>query len=277
MKNLVTYKWLKEHIDDENLVIVDCRFDLQNELYGKDSYEKGHIQGAFYMDMNNDLAGEKKEHGGRHPLPDILVFKEKIENIGIGNDTIVVAYDDGEIAGASRFWWMLKYLGHEKVYILNGGISEWIKENYPITTDVPSKIKKEFIINLNEEIMADMLEVKYKKDKECIAIVDSRSFDRYKGEVEPIDKVAGHIPRAKNYFWMETLEDGEFKNTDKLDIHFKELKEYDEIIVHCGSGITGAVNFLALDEIGIKSKLYVGSWSDWISYKDNEIATGEEQ
>jgi thiosulfate/3-mercaptopyruvate sulfurtransferase len=275
LKNLVSTHWLKSNIDNENLVIVDCRFDLQTPSYGRDSYNKGHIKGAFYMDMNEDLAGEVKDHGGRHPLPDLNEFKEKIENMGIGNDTIVVAYDDGEIAGASRFWWILKYLGHEKVYILNGGIKKWIERNYPLTKDIPNKNKKEFKINLNEEIIAYMLEVKERKDEESVAILDSRSNERYKGEVEPIDKVAGHIPGAKNYFWMEVLENDELKENEKLKNHFKDLEKYKEVIVHCGSGITGCVNFLALDEIGIKSKLYLGSWSDWISYDENEIAIGE--
>ncbi len=275
MKNLVTTTWLKENIQDENVVLVDCRFDLQATNYGKESYTKGHIVGAYYMDMNEDLAGKEETHGGRHPLPKLEIFKEKLENIGIENNTIVVAYDDGELAGAARFWWMLKYLGHEKVYILSGGIRKWIKENYPITKEIPNKNKKEYTIYLKEDIIADMIQVKAKKEKENVVIVDSRSADRYRGEAEPIDKKAGHIPNAKNYFWMETLENEELKNKEKLKSHFENLEKYDEIIVHCGSGITGAVNFLALEEIGIKSKLYVGSWSDWISYKENEIAVGE--
>ncbi|SHH47071.1 sulfurtransferase [Tepidibacter thalassicus] len=276
MKNLVSVEWLKNNIDKENLVVVDCRFDLQTPSYGKDSYQKGHIKGAFYMDMNKDLAGEVEEHGGRHPLPDLNIFKEKIENIGIGNNTIVVAYDDGEIAGASRFWWILKYLGHEKVYILSGGIKKWVEKKYPLTQDIPSKNKKEFNINLNEQIIVDMFEVREKKDKENVIIVDSRSKERYRGEFEPIDKVAGHIPGAKNYFWKDVLENNELKEYNKLKDHFKDLEKYEEVIVHCGSGITGCVNFVALDEIGINSKLYVGSWSDWISYSENEIAKGDE-
>ncbi len=274
MKNLVSAKWLKENNNDD-MVVVDCRFDLQTPSYGKDSYLKNHIPDAIYMDMNKDLAGDVKEHGGRHPLPDLNEFRSKLESCGIGRDITVVAYDDGEVAGSSRFWWMLKYIGHDKVYILDGGIKDWIKSGYSLSSDIPKKEKKHLDMNINESIIATVGEVKGHISKEESLIIDSRSFERYKGEVEPIDKTAGHIPSAKNYFWMDVLENDKMKDNEKLKTHFNELSSYKNIIVHCGSGITGCVNYVALDEIGIRSKLYLGSWSDWISYDDNEVKTGE--
>ncbi|MEJ8555434.1 sulfurtransferase [Tepidibacter sp. Z1-5] len=274
MKNLVSAKWLKEN-NNGDMVVVDCRFDLQTPSYGKDSYLKEHIPNAVYMDMDKDLAGDVKEHGGRHPLPNLNEFKSKLESCGIGNSTIVVVYDDGEVAGASRFWWMLKYIGHDKVYILDGGIKDWIKSGYALTSDIPKKENKYLDININQSMIATVDEVRKNIDKNKSIIIDSRSFERYKGEVEPIDKKAGHIPSAQNYFWMDVLENDKVKNSKKLKDHFKKVSKYENIIVHCGSGITGCVNFVALDEIGIKSKLYLGSWSDWISYDDNEIKTGE--
>jgi thiosulfate/3-mercaptopyruvate sulfurtransferase len=227
------------------------------------------------MDMDKDLAGEVKEHGGRHPLPDLNIFKSKLESCGIGNDTTVIAYDDGEIAGAARFWWMLKYIGHTKVHILDGGIKSWIKSGYFLTSDIPKKNKKCLDININESIIATVDEVRRNIDQDKSIIIDSRSLERYKGEVEPIDKKAGHIPSAQNYFWLDVLEDDKMKDIKKLKDHFNEVLKYKNVIVHCGSGITGCVNYVALDEIGVKSKLYLGSWSDWISYDENELKTGE--
>ncbi|WP_187296245.1 sulfurtransferase [Tepidibacter mesophilus] len=274
MKNLVSVKWLKEN-NNEDLVVVDCRFDLQIPSYGKDSYLKGHIPNAIYMDMNKDLAGNVKAHGGRHPLPDLNEFKSKLEGCGIGNSTTVVAYDDGEVAGASRFWWMLKYIGHDKVHILDGGINAWIEADYALSSDIPNKRKEHLDININQSIIATVDEVRKNIDEDTSIIIDSRSFERYKGEVEPIDKKAGHIPSAQNYFWMHVLENNRVKDNKKLKDHFNEVLKYKNVIVHCGSGITGCVNYVALDEIGIKSKLYLGSWSDWISYDENEVRTGE--
>ncbi|WFD12123.1 sulfurtransferase [Tepidibacter hydrothermalis] len=274
MKNLVGAKWLKEN-NNEDTVIVDCRFDLQIPSYGKDSYLKNHIPDAVYIDVDKDLAGDVKEHGGRHPLPDLNEFKSKLESCGIGNDTIVVAYDDGEVAGASRFWWMLKYIGHEKVYILDGGIKAWKESGYYLSSDIPKKENKCLDIKINKSIIATVDEVKENIYKDTSVIIDSRSFERYKGEIEPIDKKAGHIPSSQNYFWMDVLENDKMKDNKKLKDHFNEILKYKKIIVHCGSGITGCVNYVALDEIGVKSKLYLGSWSDWISYDDNEIKTGE--
>lgn len=274
MKNLVSVKWLKEN-NNEDIVVVDCRFDLQTPSYGKDSYLKNHIPNAVYIDVDKDLAGNVKEHGGRHPLPDLNEFKSKLESCGIGNNTRVVAYDDGEVAGASRFWWMLKYIGHDKVYILDGGIKVWIESGYYLSSDVPKKEKKCLDINIDESILVTVDEVKKSISEEGSVIIDSRSFERYKGEVEPIDKKAGHIPNAKNYFWMNVLENNKVKDNKTLETYFDELLKYKKVIVHCGSGITGCVNYLALDEIGVKPKLYLGSWSDWISYDDNEVKTGK--
>lgn len=277
MSNFVTAKWLHEHIDDEDIVIVDCRADLFDREYGKSLYEDGHIKNAFFLDVKNDLAGEAKEHGGRSPLPELDIFKNKLESIGISNNKTVVAYDEGKLAGAERFWWMLRYLGHDMVHVLNGGIIAWLEEGYPLTKELPVAKKGTLSINFNEEIITDVFEVKSKMEKEDFVIVDSRATERYRGEVEPIDKKAGHIPGARNYHWKDVLNDkSEFKSKELLSEHFKELNKYKEIVLQCGSGIDACGNFIALDELGFKPKLYVGSWSDWISYEDNPVAKGSE-
>jgi thiosulfate/3-mercaptopyruvate sulfurtransferase len=277
MSNFVTAAWLHQHIDNEDLIIVDCRADLFDREYGKTVYIEGHIKNAHFLDVKKDLSGEPKEHGGRSPLPELEVLKHKLESIGISNDKTIVAYDEAKLAGAERFWWMLKYLGHEKVHVLNGGINGWVSQGYPLTKEIPSPVKSNFKINLNKDIITDMFEVKSNLGKAGFLIVDSRAPERYKGEVEPIDKKAGHIPGANNYHWKDVLsQEGEFISKEKLSQHFKDLKKYKEIVLQCGSGIDACGNFIALDEIGIKTRLYLGSWSDWVSYDDNPIATGEE-
>jgi thiosulfate/3-mercaptopyruvate sulfurtransferase len=276
MGNFISAKWLYNHIKDNNLALVDCRADLFDSKYGRRLYNEGHIEGAQFLDVKKDLAGEAKEHGGRSPLPDLEDFKEKLQTIGISDDTIVVAYDEAKLAGAERLWWMLKYIGHDKVYVLNGGIKAWLRENNPLTVKASIKEKGKINIRLNKDLVIDIDELKESMDNEGFIIVDSRAHERYKGEIEPIDKKAGHIPGALNYHWKDVLkENGEFKSKEELKAHFRRLEMCKDIILHCGSGIDACGNFIAMSEISIKPKLYVGSWSDWVSYDNNPIVVSE--
>ncbi|GAA3659208.1 sulfurtransferase [Asaccharospora irregularis] len=277
MKNIVSVNWLKENLNKQNLVVVDCRFDLMDKEYGKRSYEKEHIKGAVRVDLEKDLSSEVREHGGRHPLPKIEKLKETFENIGISNESIVVAYDEGDLAGPARLWWILKYLGHKEVYVLNGGIEAFKSVGGEVTSDVEPIEKSEFKVNVNKDMIVDMEYVKDRIDNERVAIVDSRENKRYIGEFEPVDKRAGHIPGALNYFWMDILDKAEdgftIKSQDKLKELFSKLNDYDEVIVYCGSGVTACPNSLALTEAGVNHKLYAGSYSDWISYEENTVDT----
>lgn len=277
MKNIVSVNWLKENLNNQNLVVVDCRFDLMDKEYGKRSYEKEHIKGAVRVDLEKDLSSEVREHGGRHPLPKIEKLKETFENIGISNESIVVAYDEGDLAGPARLWWILKYLGHKEVYVLNGGIEAFKSVGGEVTSDVEPIEKSEFKVNVNKDMIVDMEYVKDRIDNERVAIVDSRENKRYIGEFEPVDKRAGHIPGALNYFWMDILDKAEdgftIKSQDKVKELFSKLNDYDEVIVYCGSGVTACPNSLALTEAGVNHKLYAGSYSDWISYEENTVDT----
>ncbi|WP_122638610.1 sulfurtransferase [Romboutsia sp. Marseille-P6047] len=275
MSNLVNASWLKEHLNDKNIVIVDCRFNLMDKEYGKRSYEKGHIKGARRIDIETELSSEVKVHGGRHPLPSIDKLKNTFENVGIRNDSIVVCYDEGDLSGPARLWWILKYLGHKNVYVLDGGIKEFEEIGGEITREVGDVNKGNIDINIQENMRADMIYVRNRIDNKNVAIVDSREYKRYIGEFEPVDKKCGHIPNAKSYFWMNILNEksGKFnlKSKEELNKLFEELKGYKEVIVYCGSGITACPNSLALSEIGINHKVYTGSFSDWISYDDNKV------
>ncbi|ABS35700.1 sulfurtransferase [Clostridium botulinum] len=276
MKNFVSTKWLQDHLEDENIVIVDCRGDLLKDSYGEEIYKKGHIKNAVFADLKEVMSSEEKEHGGRNPLPDIEDFKRSIEKLGINKNTLVVAYDELKIAGAARFCWMLRYVGHTNNYVLDGGINKWITENRKLYIEENNSKEKfdikneDFNISLNEGIKADVNYIKDNMKKDLI-LVDSRTNIRYKGIEEPIDKKAGHIPGAKNVYWKDMLKEDGTVDENKVRENFLSLKNYSNIAAYCGSGIDATFNFLLLDEVGIKARVYAGSWSDWITYKDNPI------
>lgn len=274
--NIVSLEWLQEHLQDHRVKIVDCRFVLGNPTAGIEAYQEGHIPGAVYMDLEEDLSGPKQAHGGRHPLPDWEIFAKKLGQAGIDEQMTIVAYDDQGGAMASRLWWMLKYLGHEKVWILNEGYSQWVKQGYPVTTDIPAPQPGTYQPQIQEHLLMDMEGVKGRK--EGVVLLDSREEKRYLGMEEPIDPVAGHIPGAKNFFWKDSLkEDGTWKSPEELKERFDSFDLNQEFIVYCGSGVTACPNIVALNEAGFKQvKLYAGSWSDWCSYKENPVAVDQE-
>nr|WP_205611303.1 sulfurtransferase [Clostridium sporogenes] len=278
VKNFVSTKWLQNHLEDENIVIVDCRGDLLKDSYGEEVYRKGHIKNAVFADLKKVMSSEEREHGGRNPLPNVEDFKRSIEKLGINKNTLVVAYDELKIAGAARFCWMLRYVGHTNNYVLDGGINKWITENRELYIEENSSKEKfditneDFNISLNEEILGDVNYIKDNMKKDLI-LVDSRTNIRYEGIEEPIDKKAGHIPGAKNIYWKDMLKEDGAVDENKVRENFLPLKDYINIAVYCGSGIDATFNFLLLDEVGIKARVYAGSWSDWITYEENPIDT----
>ncbi|BAZ70003.1 rhodanese domain-containing protein [Fischerella sp. NIES-4106] len=267
---IVSREWLLEHLEDPQVVIVDCRFSLADPQLGKQQYQTSHIQGAYYLDLNQDLSSPVEEHGGRHPLPNPDQLADKLSTIGVNfQKTLVVAYDDSHFAFASRLWWLLRYLGHEQVAVLDGGFSQWEKANYRVTDIIPQPEQKgTFTYTMQPQMLVERQIVINRKDLPGVALVDSRESDRYLGIREPIDKIAGHIPGAVNYPWSEVSDSKGYLLPSQEQIHrWSQLKQADEIIVYCGSGVTACVNLLSLELAGIHTgKLYAGSWSDWISY-----------
>ncbi|RTE09086.1 sulfurtransferase [Paenibacillus whitsoniae] len=278
MENIVSQSWLLGQLGDANIVIADCRFALGQPNSGRTLYEQDHIPGAVYVDLEKDMSGALMAHGGRHPLPDLGGFSILVGNLGIDGTTTVVAYDDQGGAMASRLWWMLKFLGHSEVYVLDQGYAAWKVAGYPVTAEVTQPYPRTFSPKVNRRMLASMDEVKDKLGRPGTVLVDSREERRYLGLEEPIDKAAGHIPGARNFFWKGVLgENGAWKTAAEQEQHFASLRDAEEIIVYCGSGVTACPNVLALNEAGFDNvKLYSGSWSDWISWEENPIATGEE-
>ena len=266
---LVSPQWLYEHLEDTQVVIVDCRFSLADTELGRRQYQISHIPGASYLDLNLDLSSPVGKHGGRHPLPNSMELAQKLAAIGVNfQETLVVAYDDSRFAFASRLWWLLRYLGHDKVALLDGGWKSWLSAGYPVTEALPMPRTGKFQPQVRSDTIVNIDTVKARKDLPEVVLIDSREGDRYRGEREPIDPIAGHIPGAVNYPWQDvTDEQGKLRPLEEQKSRWSQLEEAKEIIVYCGSGVTACVNLLSLEIAGIKGgKLYAGSWSDWCSY-----------
>lgn len=278
MTYIVTPEWVQMQMrNDEEMVIIDVRFSLADPDIGYQSYIQNHIPNAFYLHIDNDLSSPVQKHGGNHPLPDIKELAKKLGKIGVDHDTTVIIYDGANEMFAPRAWWLLYYMGHEKVYVMDGGYQAWMRLGYEVTEVIPTGDEKVFIPNVLDDAVVHMEEVR-DRDKRKSILIDSRAYSRYLGKTEPLYQKAGHIPGAKNYFWQDVLdEEGNWKT--ELKKHFAKLKnaEVDEIIVSCGSGISACPNILALKLAGFENiKLYPGSFSDWISYPENPIETKDE-
>ncbi|OZH55705.1 3-mercaptopyruvate sulfurtransferase [Hydrocoleum sp. CS-953] len=264
---LISPKWLANHLNDPNLIIIDCRFSLADPELGNKQYQESHIPGAFYLDLNQDLSKPVEKHGGRHPLPDLNKLAEKLATIGVKyQETLIVAYDDSRFAFASRLWWLLTYMGHEKVALLDGGFSGWQKE-YPVTNEISTQKLGFFEPQIQSKMVVDIETVKARKDLPEVVLVDSRDSDRYLGKHEPIDPIAGHIPGAVNYPWKQVTDENSNAKVSEQVSRWEQVKNSEEVIVYCGSGVTACVNLWSLKMAGINTgKLYAGSWSDWCSY-----------
>ncbi len=278
---LVDAQWLSQQLSEpkasgdnaSSIVVIDTRFSLPEPDLGHSQYSAGHIPGAYYLDLNKDLASPVQPYGGRHPLPDWDVFTAKLNQLGIYSTTPqgptqIIIYDDSRFAFAARLWWMLRYLGHEQVAILDGGIQAWQKAGYALSPDIPPAKLGDFKAMPQVGWTVDIETVRQRKDRSDVLLIDSRSPERFRGEVEPIDPIAGSIPGAINAFWQQiTTETGQLIDATALSEHWANVDPNSEILVYCGSGVTACVNLFALAIAGYPMpKLYPGGWSDWCSY-----------
>lgn len=271
MKNFIDPEELLNNIND--FKIIDCRFNMNEPGYSEKEYSIAHIINACYMDLEKDLSSSVKEHGGRHPLPDIDIFVKKLESFGIENNSHIVVYDD-DLTIAPRLWWLIRYIGLDNVKILNGGFKRWKQNKFPLENAgdrCKERISSVIKVNLRFDMLADIEDVKDAIKNGRPQLIDSRSPERYKGIIEPIDKIAGRIPSAINIFYQNALEDNHIKKKVELKSVYGGINSLDEPIFYCGSGVTAAINIVAADEIDIKSRLYAGSYSDYISYKENKV------
>jgi thiosulfate/3-mercaptopyruvate sulfurtransferase len=256
-------------------LVIDCRFSLTDSEAGRRGYAAGHIPGARYADLERDLSGPREPGGagGRHPLPDREALCERLRSWGVDNRSSVVCYDQSSGAVAGRLWWLMRWLGHADVRVLDGGLDAWIAAGFETETAEPAPARGNFEarLPLTRTRSADDL-----PDSD-IELLDARDAARFRGESEPFDPVAGHIPGAICAPFTENLEAGRFKSADQLERRFLELgvDPARDTVCYCGSGVTATHHVLALLIAGFpEPALYAGSWSDWISDPDRPIATG---
>ena len=298
---LISPENLHKHVYDPHWYIFDCRFALADPEQGRRDYEKGHISGARYADLDKDLCGpirtrpggftETAVLTGRHPLPDVDTFVATLNRWGVTNNTQVVAYDDkGGGLAAARLWWMLRWVGHDPVAVLDGGWQGWIGKQYPVSSgqysvsseqlEVSRQLAgKPFRAQVRPELLATTEDVQAMMGDPERLIVDSRTPERYRGEIEPIDPVAGRIPGAANVAYGDTqTANGFFRPAQALKEQFEQLLDNvspQNTVFYCGSGVTAAASLLAMKHAGLgDGKLYAGSWSEWIADPNRPIEKG---
>lgn len=256
----------------KNYVVLDCSAELGDHNWGKSEYLKEHVKGAYFADGEEVLTGELDTHGGRHPFPDMEMFRKDMENFGIRDSSDVAVYG---LFGA-RAVFMLRLFGIKAGFI-SGDIETLKKAGIPFDNLIPKKQIGLITGKINKKLLNSMENVRDDLKNPDRILIDSRSLERYMGENEPIDPIAGRIPGAVNFFWKDIIaDDGTFLDEDKLEEHFS-IDTSKEIVLYCGSGVTACFNWLALKQIGVNCSMYAGSWSDWISHSDNSdlISSGE--
>ncbi|MTW12561.1 sulfurtransferase [Pseudoduganella eburnea] len=278
---LIDANTLSQHLDDPKWVILDCRHDLMNPDFGRNAFAEGHIEGAQFANIDTDLSGPKVGADGvfrgRHPLPDRATLIETLRAWGISDDSQVIAYDAHGGMFAARLWWLLRWVGHGAVAVLDGGLAAWNAAGLPLLTpalprthgnltDKPSLVRTVSVGELVENL-----------DSKRLQVIDARANDRFRGENETIDPVGGHIPGARNRFFKDNLQaDGRMKEAAALKQELSAIVGAPEkAVMQCGSGVTACHNLLALEVAGLSgAALYPGSWSEWSAAPSRPIATG---
>lgn len=276
---LISTKELAANLNDPNWVIVDCRFDLMDKEWGEEEYAQLHIPGAVFAHQERDLCSPVTPKTGRHPLPEPVAFIETLQRLGINNANQVVVYDSTGGGMAARLWFLLKYYGHNAVALLDGGLPAWLSENRSTNEGIETRKPGTFTGKPKTEMVVTTDEVKVIRETKGCALIDSRAPERYRGEVEPIDTVAGRIPGALNRFYSDNLDaSGRFKSPQMLKETFLQVLgdiKPENAVVYCGSGTTACHNLLAFAYADLPlPKIYIGSWSEWIRDPSNPVAKG---
>jgi thiosulfate/3-mercaptopyruvate sulfurtransferase len=277
---LISAADLSSLLSAQRVVIVDCRFSLKDPSLGRKLYDSGHIPGARYADLDRDLSAPVVPgRTGRHPLPDPETLAGRFSGWGIDSDTKVIAYDDAGGAFAARVWWLLAWLGHDDASVLDGGFSAWQAGNHPVQSESPPEsTARTFVPHPRPEMIADAEEVERVRERDDHRLLDARDAPRFRGEEEPIDKVAGHIPGARSLPFPSLLESGHFRPAADIRASFAATLGHvpaQNAIAYCGSGVTAAHLVLAAEHAGLgRLRLYPGSWSEWITDPSRPIATG---
>lgn len=274
---LVQPEDLAGRLDDGGLVILDCRFALSDPAAGENAYQQKHIPTALYAHLDRDLSDHRKQQQGRHPWPDATDFTAKLGAWGVAPQSQVVAYDDTDGAYAARLWFLLRALGHETVAVLDGGWAGWKVAGLPVESAIRNPQPSRYDAQFDTDLLLDAKQVQAHLDDGGI-LVDARAAERFRGEVEPLDRVAGHVPGAVNRPYAHNLSEGRFKPAARLREEFNALLAHhdpDEVVAMCGSGVTACHHLLAMTHAGLPgAKLFTGSWSAWISDPDRPVATG---
>jgi thiosulfate/3-mercaptopyruvate sulfurtransferase len=267
------------HLDDAGWVICDCRHDLTGVEAGRRAYGESHLPGARFVHLDEDLSAPKTGRNGRHPLPEPEVFARRVGELGIGDHTQVVAYDASGGCYAARLWWMLRWVGHDAAAVLDGGWQAWVKAGNPVTARLPLIKATRFTLRRRSDLTRDARSILASLGKPGPLLLDARSPDRFRGENETLDPVAGHIPGAINRFFRSNLDaDGRFKPATILRQEFGELlgnRAPGQAAHYCGSGVTACHNLLAMEIAGLSgSRLFPGSWSEWVADRSRPVVVG---
>lgn len=279
---IVSTEQLAQHLDDPSWIVFDCRFTLSNTEAGRLAYQQSHIPGARYVHLDEDMSSAVTPASGRHPLPEVVVFADKLSRWGVDSSKQVVVYDDSFGSMAVKMWWLLRWLGHDNVALLNGNWQTWMKQKLPVSTELPKITPAKFEPHVHDELLVDTEEVDFARQERCSVLIDARPEQRFAGEREPLDKIAGHIPGAINWVYEENLDfDGTYLPAEELKEAYLNLMhglKPSQVIHTCGSGVTACHNMLAMEIAGLHgSKLYAGSWSEWITDPSRPVAKGEGQ
>jgi thiosulfate/3-mercaptopyruvate sulfurtransferase len=279
---LVSCEWLAGRASDPEIRVADVRWSLVEKDKGRSAYRAAHVPGAVFLDVDTDLAAPPGEGPGRHPLPASGTFAAAMSRAGVGARTHVVAYDFGDGSTAARLWWLLRYFGHERVSVLDGGMARWVTEGRPVERDAPAFPPATFVTVPRPEMIVDAAAVDRLRVDPRALVIDVRMAERYEGKREPVDPVAGHVPGARNRPYpanVRSAEDPRFLPADELRAAFDRLGagRAERIACYCGSGVNACQAVFALELAGFREALlYEGSWSDWCSVPSRPVATGPE-